>query len=172
MLHYIAGQKSAQTCEGIIWLIFSRSLKISPGTRPCSVRPLMPRSALRGIRTVRCLSMCEWQKPDDSQAVSCVSALWHQPRDLLSGTGQVQQWHTRTHRQSPRPYLLSVASPSRYSGECCAHTHLAVCQLCFLLSLTYLTLFTLIDSVRMAFDISCWWGRWRTVKEKCGYFLP
>lgn len=93
-------------------------------------------------------------------------------RDLLSGTGQVQQWHTRTHRQSPRPYVLSVASPSRYSGECCAHTHLAVCQLCFLLSLTYLTLFTLIDSVRMAFDISCWWGRWRTVKEKYGYFLP
>lgn len=45
---------------------------VATGPCPCGTRLLMPRSALRGLRTDKYLSMCEWRKRDDSQPVSCV----------------------------------------------------------------------------------------------------
>lgn len=107
---------------------------VSTGPRPCSTRLLMPHSALRGLRTDKYLSMCEWRKRDDSQPVS-----WVWSPGIKWGPAQwhwvTQQWHedthTRTHTHiqyflSLSPYFHLPPSLSAYLSLTRTHTLIAL----------------------------------------------
>lgn len=90
---YCAAEKSEDQWGNHLTHLLKVS-EVSTGPCPCSTRLLMPRGALRGLRTDKYLSMCEWRKRDDSQPVSCVwgpgikqgPAQWHRVTQAMTST--------------------------------------------------------------------------------------